>query len=263
MLSTPLRAPKNRSGCAQTVCRFRGQELHSKVHDTLVVHSQRKQFISYWHRGVAAAWVAKLLSTSLRAARYRSGCAQTACRFPGQELHSKVHDTIVVQSRHKPFTSYTHGVVTAAWKSDLYSTPKCAAKGRSGSAQTTCQFHCQELHSKVHGALMAHSQARKCISSGRAGVSVAGKVELSTRPRWPSQSQNRFASHVSTPSPGAGHKTNRQPRCASEAHAAHMIYAWMWIGAQSQHGRATQASASRQKRTTKSEWHQHRCAQPA
>ena len=174
------------------------------MEDTLVADSQREQFISYWHRGVAAARVAELFSTSPRAAQNRSGCAQTACRFHGQELHSK-----------------------------------------------------------VHGALMAHSQARKCISSGRAGVSVAGKVELSTRPRWPSQSQNRFASHVSTPSPGAGHKTNRQPRCASEAHAAHMIYAWMWIGAQSQHGRATQASASRQKRTTKSEWHQHRCAQPA
>ena len=185
-----------------------------------------------------------MFSTSLRAAKNRSGCAQTACRFHGRELHSKVHDTLGVHSRRKPFTSYTHGDVTAAWKSDLYSTPKCAAKGRSGSAQTTCQFHGQELHSKVHGALMAHSQARKFMSAGRAGVSVAGKVELSTRPRWPSQSQNRFANQVSIPSPGAGHKTNRQPRCASEAHAAHMIYAWRWIGAQSQHGCATQASAS-------------------
>ena len=150
----------------------------------------------------------------------------------------------MVQSRRKPLTSYTHGDVTAAWKSDLYSTPKCAVKGRSGSAQTTCQFHDQELHAKVHGALMAHSQVRKFISSGRADVKVVGKVELSTRPRWPSQSQNRFANQVSIPSPGAGHKTNRQPRCASEAHAAHMIYAWRWIGAQSQHGCAAEASAS-------------------
>ena len=55
--------------CAQTVCRYHGQELHPKMHDTLVVHSQRKQFISYWHRGVSAAWVAELFSTSPRAAK--------------------------------------------------------------------------------------------------------------------------------------------------------------------------------------------------
>ena len=107
-----------------------------------------------------------------------------------------------------------------------------------------CRFHGQELAPKLHDTIVVHSQVRKFISSERAGVSAAGKDELSARPRWPSQPQSRFANQVIIQSPGVGHKTNRQPRCASEAHAAHMIYAWRWIGAQSQHVRATQASAS-------------------
>ena len=97
------------------------------MEDTLVVHSQRKQFISYWHRGVAAAWVADLFSTRLRAARNRSGCAQTACRFHGQELHSKVHDTLVVHSRLRAFSPYTREGTRAACISAVVVAPPRAA----------------------------------------------------------------------------------------------------------------------------------------
>ena len=40
---------------AQTVCRFRGQELTPKVGDTLVVYSQRGPLISFMYEAVSAA----------------------------------------------------------------------------------------------------------------------------------------------------------------------------------------------------------------
>ena len=88
--------------------RFDGQELPPKLHDSIVVHSQRKQFISCSHRGVTAAWEPELFSASLCAWKNRSGCAQTACRVHGQELHSKVDGTLVAHSRRGPPVPCTH-----------------------------------------------------------------------------------------------------------------------------------------------------------
>ena len=129
------------------------------MNDALVTHSRRMTFTLYTHEGVSAAWNCDLIIAFSRPANNRNGCVQIKWRSHGQELTSKMKDTLVMHSRLRPFSTYTHEGVRAAWELEFFITPSRVANSRNGGLQLKRRFCDQELTATTTSIIVAHSHS--------------------------------------------------------------------------------------------------------